>query len=79
MPFVDRWQELAACSGMDVELFYPASADPSPGLRKALLVCAACPVRETCLSEAVARGERYGIWGGTLPEQRGVALTRRAS
>lgn len=76
---MDSWQEHAACEGVDVELFYPVTSDPTPATREALRICAGCPVRDTCLAEAVARGERYGIWGGTLPDQRGVALARRAS
>ncbi|MHB2024361.1 MAG: WhiB family transcriptional regulator [Mycobacteriales bacterium] len=76
---MDRWQEQAACNGMDVELFYPVTSDLTPSTRQALRICAGCPVREICLAEARSRGERYGIWGGMLPEQRGVSLARRAS
>lgn len=77
---MDRWQEEAACRNMDVELFYPGSYEPSPELRRALATCSRCPVQERCLEEAEARGERYGVWGGTLPEQRQVAVAaRRAS
>lgn len=27
-------------------------------------ICAACPVRIECLTEAISNGERHGIWGG---------------
>lgn len=30
----------------------------------AALICTACPVRQICLDAAVARGEKYGVWGG---------------
>jgi WhiB family redox-sensing transcriptional regulator len=76
---MNKWQDQAACAGMDVELFYPVTSEPAPQTRHVLRVCASCPVRESCLAEALDRGERYGIWGGTLPEQRGFAVARRAS
>jgi WhiB family redox-sensing transcriptional regulator len=75
---MDRWQEAAACRDMDVEMFYPGSYD-APEVRAALAACDGCPVRERCLTEALDRGERYGIWGGTVPEQRQPLLGRRAS
>jgi len=31
-----------------------------------LRLCAGCPVRQTCLADALARGEHHGIWGGRL-------------
>jgi hypothetical protein len=27
-------------------------------------ICASCPVRDSCLTGALRRGERYGTWGG---------------
>jgi WhiB family redox-sensing transcriptional regulator len=72
----DGWQARAACRLQDPELFYPASGTTdSPEARKALQICADCPVREACLEDALARRERHGIWGGTSPEQR-VAMLR---
>ena len=38
-------------------------------------VCAACPVREECLADALERGEEFGIWGGA-GEQTRRALRR---
>ena len=37
---------------------------------QAKAVCAACLVRVPCLEDALARGERYGVWGGTSEEDR---------
>ena len=36
-----------------------------------LQICADCPVRGLCLTEAIKQGEE-GIWGGTTGEQRQV-------
>lgn len=44
-------------------MFFPAWGfqwDPS----SALSICDGCPVAWICLSEALDRGEREGVWGG---------------
>ncbi len=63
----DTWRDRAACRGMNVELFY--STDEAV-LRSALRVCADCPVRQSCFSAAMAEGESFGVWGGTVEAQR---------
>lgn len=40
---------------------------------RAKAICRVCPVRVRCLEGALARGERWGIWGG-LDEQERAAL-----
>jgi hypothetical protein len=62
-----RWHQDAACRGTDVELFY--SEDESDE-RRALAVCAGCPVREPCLAQAMADREPFGVWGGTTGRRR---------
>lgn len=44
--------------------FDPASYD------KAVEVCSRCAMRTPCLDQALAAGERLGVWGGLTPEQR---------
>jgi len=60
----------AACQGVDIAVFYDLTP---PNKEMALALCGACPVRADCL-EAVMRWEtgaaKYGIWGGTTPEER---------
>ena len=68
----EHWTDLAACRGVDPELFYPVSAT-GPGLEQvdeAKRVCAGCPVTSECLSWALRAGEPAGIWGGTTPDER---------
>lgn len=36
--------------------------------RKAL--CLGCPAKARCLTDALARGEEHGVWGGTTPTER---------
>ena len=57
------------------DLFCGPDADETPAERfareqVALKVCAACPVRMSCLHHAVRAGERVGVWGGTTDRQR---------
>jgi WhiB family transcriptional regulator, redox-sensing transcriptional regulator len=70
-----------ACSGTDPGLFFgPEIEGPQARAQRvaaAQAVCAACPVRTACLDGALARGERWGIWGGADLETRRHGGTRR--
>lgn len=63
----DVWQDLAACYGIDPDLFFPPSEDDAG---PALAYCGSCSIREMCLAWALKNGERYGVWGGTTEQQR---------
>lgn len=69
------WRRLAACKGVDPELFF--SSDDLPDKRErieresaAKAICLRCTVRTDCLDYAVTAGERYGIWGGLNAQER---------
>lgn len=64
-----RWQQRAACRGMDPELFFPGRGEST---REAKAACAQCPVRDECLSAAYGGSERFGIWGGLSERERRV-------
>lgn len=70
----DYWQSLAACSGLDAELFYAAPRERGQTQqrreRQAKAICRTCPVREQCLQYALGRAEPHGVWGGLSPEER---------
>ena len=77
-----EWQHEARCRGDAGTDFYP----PFGGERKrdhvareqrAKAVCATCPVARHCLEQAVAAGERYGVWGGLTFDER-VTFRRTA-
>ena len=73
------WRKRAACRGIDVEIFYPAT-DEDIDAEAAKVVCGACPVRQACLEHALAHREREGIWGGaTERERRRILRQRRKS
>ncbi|GLZ49237.1 hypothetical protein Acsp06_54220 [Actinomycetospora sp. NBRC 106375] len=75
-----NWQALAACRGVDPELFFPEATDElrdgaldEPLVRRqveaAKAVCRRCPVRERCLAEALERMP-HGIAGGMTEQER---------
>lgn len=73
--------QLLACTAVDPETFYgPADSQPDGPLyaweRRALAVCASCPVRAQCLAEAMtwAVRDQHGVIGGMTAGQRQAAL-----
>lgn len=66
----------ASCTTTDPELFFPTTV---PGAWDAVAICADCPAREACLAYALARGERYGVWGGTTEADRKLVRPKRKS
>lgn len=64
----DPWQERSAClplmsddpGAWDTIFYGDTTADRAP----AKDVCSSCPVRLDCLSDALDRGEVWGVWGG---------------
>ncbi|GAA3172702.1 transcriptional regulator WhiB2 [Blastococcus jejuensis] len=75
-----EWRHLAValeeagtvpCRGSDPEAWWPDRKHlDAPSTRLAVHGCWRCPAREPCLAYAVAAGEREGVWGGMLPEER---------
>lgn len=73
-PNPPHWRGLAACRGMDTELFFPGRGESSPA---AEVACRSCEVRVECGEQAIG-GERFGIWGGMSErERRHVRALRR--
>ena len=67
------WRQRALCRAASVELFYPPTGWTA---RTAKSWCAACPVRQSCLTDALERRERHGVWGGLDEGERAVVLRR---
>lgn len=55
------WQRMAACAGMDPELFFPRAGELAGEARAA---CARCPVVQRCALEKLKLGGSHGIWAG---------------
>ena len=66
-------EEKLPCRSNDPELFF-AETPQDVELAKAL--CVDCPVRTECLTGALERRERWGVWGGELFLQ-GTVIPRK--
>ncbi len=68
------WQDNAACRGENPDLFIGPDGEllteRRDRERRAKAVCAGCPVRPECLSYALTRPERHGVWGGLNVAER---------
>lgn len=65
-----NWRARAACATADPDLFFPEKDTPAERISEAKQICAACPVRQACLEDAIRRGEPDAICGGLTPAQR---------
>ncbi len=70
-PSVD--QTVLPCWTQDPDLFF---AESPADVETAKALCSDCPLRARCLSEALARREPWGVWGGQLVIQ-GVVVPRK--
>ena len=65
---VKGWQERAACASADPEAWFPdtqgAAVKP-----EVVRICAACPVRRSCLATSLLWSVE-GIWAGTTTRER---------
>jgi WhiB family transcriptional regulator, redox-sensing transcriptional regulator len=70
----ETWQQLANCTGIEPDLFFPALGG-DPACAKA--VCRGCVVRRQCLQDAIDRDEWSGVWGGYTAVERRRLVRRR--
>lgn len=70
----DGWQDDAACSGVDIDVYF--SLDEG-NQRRAIELCRTCPVQQECLRYAIEHDELYGIWGGMLESERRALIRDR--
>jgi len=71
------WQDLAACKGMNANLFFP---ERGASTILAKTICGGgrwegidyqeCPVQDQCLKWALEYPERFGIWGALSERDR---------
>ncbi len=84
-----EWRRLAVvlekagpvpCQTGDPAAWWPDGKElDSPATRMAVRACWRCPARAACLDYAVAAGERFGVWGGLLPDERREMRQGRAA
>lgn len=72
-----KWRARARCRGTDPELFHPSRGEDTTVPKD---VCRQCAVRDDCLDEALARNEKFGVWGGKSErERRRIRRQRRVA
>lgn len=56
------------------DYFFPEDeADPEKRrvtVKVARQICKGCEMKNECFTYAIETNQRYGIWGGTLPDER---------
>ena len=61
------WEASALCAQVGAVLFFPKKGESTA---PAKAICRRCEVRAECLEAALARHERYGVWGGLSERER---------
>lgn len=61
------WADGALCAQADPEAWFPEKGGSTAAAKR---ICQACPVQQECLERALARDERFGVWGGLSERQR---------
>ena len=61
--------------GEKMPTFFPTEIS---GVKRAIAVCAECPVREACLEYALENKIEHGVWGGKSERARATLVRERA-
>jgi len=70
-PYVPaRWGDFALCRGADTDLFFTETRGRYGATERAKKICRDCQAKDDCLTYAIERSERHGIWGGLTTKQR---------
>lgn len=68
------WHDDAPCAhAKDPDAWFPDPGTPPDALTAPLAVCAACPVRRSCLAFGLL-GADTGLWGGVTDLDRAMAV-----
>lgn len=62
-----EWMSWKNCGDTDPEIFFPEQGGSAEWAR---IICGRCAVEAECLEWALARDERFGIWGGKTEHER---------
>ncbi|MEU1240071.1 WhiB family transcriptional regulator [Micromonospora parva] len=69
LPLDANWRLHGLCLDLDPDLMHPADRDLA-GQGEAKAVCFMCPVKDTCLKDAIDTDDWNGIRGGMTPKER---------
>jgi WhiB family redox-sensing transcriptional regulator len=70
-----EWADEANCRTLDAEIFFPEDERGMPSNKQedyelASTICRRCNVRAHCTAFALETDQRWGMWGGLLPNRR---------
>jgi len=71
--FETKWRANSSCKDEDTSIFFAPSK--SNEARKALAICARCPVKIECFYSSMIY-QYHGIWGGLTQEARASMLSK---
>lgn len=79
---MNGWRSLAACAGKDPGWWFTDARTDPVGAGIARSICASCPVRAPCASEALwlvdhGEGGLVGVWAGVNVGDAGARLRLR--
>jgi hypothetical protein len=72
-----NWWEQAACRTDGTERWFRQHRTQQETTELVRVCHEVCPVQEECLSEALERCERFGVWGGYTEPELFAIRTRR--
>ncbi len=61
------WTADSVCREVDPDLWFPEQGQNAAWAKR---ICGSCPVTDQCLEAALARDERFGVWGGLTERER---------
>ena len=70
---VAEWAVDAACRESDPDALFVQGAAQN----QAKVICRSCPVRISCLADALDNRVEFGVWGGMTERERRALLRRR--
>jgi hypothetical protein len=59
-----KWYHFASCKNMPLNWFFDDYENDSGTAKQVDEICLGCPVAKICLSEALEKKEKFGVWGG---------------
>ncbi|SFD02573.1 WhiB family transcriptional regulator, redox-sensing transcriptional regulator [Nocardioides terrae] len=65
--------DVVPCAGAEGDLWF--ASNPT-AIERAKSLCRECPLRDSCLANAIDRQEPWGVWGGQLFEN-GVVIAQK--